>query len=384
VLGLIAGEWLYEHRPTLPEGELSRLKSSLVSATALGSSAQSRPRDVLRLGIGEERSGGRTKPSLLADSMEAVFGAVYLDGGMKAARAVIVPMIERAMDGRAEQLPSDSKTALQEAAQSRGWPLPEYRLVAQEVPTTKSSSPWSAGCTAIASAPLRVRARRWRSSAPPPRRSNACHPPRPAGSGRERVVRPFRRAVARDRGLAGRRARPGAVPGIVARLLPPPAHRRAATRAPAGAEDGLPRGRLAVDCRSNLVHETLGRFLVRAGAARGGRAQRSPVGLAEPRGALGEILVEKKILGSYELFRYLQQNLAHKLLDLFTWKDARSASSPTRRRSPHRSRSRRRSSCSPASCASRRRARSISPSRRSSVGRSRSIRGRTFRSPISG
>ena len=135
VLGLIAGEWLYEHRPTLPEGELSRLKSSLVSAAALGKAARSLGLgDVLRLGIGEERSGGRTKASLLADSMEAVFGAVYLDGGMKAARAVIVPMIERAMDGRAEQPFTDSKTSLQEAAQSRGWPLPEYRLVAQEGP----------------------------------------------------------------------------------------------------------------------------------------------------------------------------------------------------------------------------------------------------------
>ncbi len=135
VLGLIAGEWLYEHRPTLPEGELSRLKSSLVSAAALGTAARSLGLgDILRLGIGEERSGGRSKASLLADSMEAVFGAVYLDGGMKAARTVIVPMIERVMDGPAEQSISDSKTALQEAAQSRGWALPEYRLVAQEGP----------------------------------------------------------------------------------------------------------------------------------------------------------------------------------------------------------------------------------------------------------
>jgi len=135
VLGLIAGEWLYEHRPTLPEGELSRLKSSLVSAAALGRTARSLGLgDLLRLGIGEERSGGRTKASLLADSMEAVFGAVYLDGGMKAARAVIVPIIERALDGRTADTAADSKTALQEAAQGRGWQLPEYRLVAQEGP----------------------------------------------------------------------------------------------------------------------------------------------------------------------------------------------------------------------------------------------------------
>ncbi len=81
-------------------------------------------------------------------------------------------------------------------------------------------------------------------------------------------------------------------------------------------EDGVP-----VDCRSNLVHETLGRFLVRAGAlaedAFNGHLSES---LSRGR-PIGEILVEKKVLGSYELFRYLQQNLAHKLLDLFTWKD---------------------------------------------------------------
>lgn len=134
VLGLIAGEWLYEHRPTLPEGELSRLKSSLVSAAALGRIARGLGLgDLLRLGIGEERSGGRNKASLLADSMEAVFGAVYLDGGMKAASAVIVPLIERALEERPSHA-ADSKTALQEAAQSRGWPLPEYRLVAEEGP----------------------------------------------------------------------------------------------------------------------------------------------------------------------------------------------------------------------------------------------------------
>ena len=81
-------------------------------------------------------------------------------------------------------------------------------------------------------------------------------------------------------------------------------------------EDGAP-----VDCRSNLVHETLGRFLVRAGAL-GGDALNSHLSDSLSRGVpIGEILVEKKVLGSYELFRYLQQNLAHKLLDLFTWKD---------------------------------------------------------------
>src|SRR5436190_2769356 len=81
-------------------------------------------------------------------------------------------------------------------------------------------------------------------------------------------------------------------------------------------EDGVP-----VDCRSNLVHETLGRFLVRAGAL-AEDAFNLHLSDSLSRGTpIGEILVQKKVIGSYELFRYLQQNLAHKLLDLFTWKD---------------------------------------------------------------
>src|SRR5262249_14143429 len=78
--------------------------------------------------------GGRDKASLLADSMEAVFGAVYLDGGLKAVEKVIVPILERAFADRPSRAIADSKTALQETAQSRGWPLPEYRVVAEEGP----------------------------------------------------------------------------------------------------------------------------------------------------------------------------------------------------------------------------------------------------------
>src|SRR5215472_8991326 len=73
VLGMVTAEWLYRHHPELPEGELSRLKAQLVSRGSLaGHAAAITLGDLMRLGVGEERSGGRTKPSLLADSLEAV------------------------------------------------------------------------------------------------------------------------------------------------------------------------------------------------------------------------------------------------------------------------------------------------------------------------
>jgi ribonuclease III len=131
VLGLVTAEWLFRNHPDLPEGELSRLKAQLVSRGALARHATAiQLGEALRLGVGEERSGGRDKPSLLADSLEAVFGAVYLDAGLPAAARVIhlmlAPMLEAA-EGRSQLLGADAKTRLQELAQARGWELPEYR-----------------------------------------------------------------------------------------------------------------------------------------------------------------------------------------------------------------------------------------------------------------
>jgi ribonuclease-3 len=131
VLGLVTAEWLYRRHAELPEGELSRLKAQLVSRGALARHAAALDLgDELRLGIGEERSGGKAKASLLADSMEAVFGAVYLDAGLAAAAKVIDRMLTPLMDAgeaRSQLLEADAKTRLQEIAQGRGWELPEYR-----------------------------------------------------------------------------------------------------------------------------------------------------------------------------------------------------------------------------------------------------------------
>ena len=144
VLGAVAVEWLYARYLELPEGELSKLKSFLVARPALARHA----REVglgeeLHLGVGEERSGGRAKDSLLADALEAVFGGIFLDGGFAAARAAIRPLLVRAMAERAAEVAGaagaaaayfDAKTHLQEVAQARGWDLPRYRLAAESGP----------------------------------------------------------------------------------------------------------------------------------------------------------------------------------------------------------------------------------------------------------
>ncbi|HEX3528875.1 MAG TPA: ribonuclease III [Thermoanaerobaculia bacterium] len=129
VLGMVTADWLYQRHPELPEGELSKLKAQLVSRTSLAQHAERLDLGPsLLIGVGEERSGGRTKPSLLADSMEAVFGAIYLDGGLDDARKVILAMLEQTGEERTQLLHSDSKTQLQEMTQALGWDLPEYRL----------------------------------------------------------------------------------------------------------------------------------------------------------------------------------------------------------------------------------------------------------------
>jgi ribonuclease-3 len=135
VLGLVTAQWLYERHPELPEGELSKLKAQLVSRTSLAHHAERLELGPeLRIGVGEERSGGRTKASLLADSMEALFGAIYLDAGLEEAREAILAMLEETGDERTQLLHSDSKTQLQEMTQALGWDLPDYRLISAEGP----------------------------------------------------------------------------------------------------------------------------------------------------------------------------------------------------------------------------------------------------------
>ncbi len=135
VLGMVASRWLYDRYPLEPEGLLARRKSFLVSAPVLarfGGSLGLGP--ALRLGVGEARSGGSTKASILADAVEAIFGAVYLDGGLEAAREIIEPFLTDAVEERSSVFHTDPKTRLQEHVQGLGWALPCYRVVSESGP----------------------------------------------------------------------------------------------------------------------------------------------------------------------------------------------------------------------------------------------------------
>jgi ribonuclease-3 len=137
VLGLVTTEELFSRFPQFREGELSKLRAHLVSEKHLISVAQQLELgSYLRLGRGEEKSGGRKKTALLVDALEAVLGAVYLDGGMECARSfvlqrIITPELER----NGSSLPvTDYKSALQEKLQGYGRPQPTYVLVKEHGP----------------------------------------------------------------------------------------------------------------------------------------------------------------------------------------------------------------------------------------------------------
>lgn len=132
VLGFVIGDLLFRQFPELDEGALSKMKAYLVSAPSLAAKArQFGMGEVILLGVGEEKTGGRKKDSLLANLFEAMIAAVYLDGSIDSARE----LIERAFldDIRAideqDLLFHDYKTALQELAQGKGLSLPEYTVV---------------------------------------------------------------------------------------------------------------------------------------------------------------------------------------------------------------------------------------------------------------
>lgn len=138
ILGFLASDLLLSRRPDLPEGQLSKLKSHLVSASRLYAVAQSLDLGAyLMLGKGEELSGGRSKRGLLANAVEAILAALYLDSGLETCRRFVVCCIIGELDlGELERAPVtvDAKSALQEYAQARGLPTPRYAIVREDGP----------------------------------------------------------------------------------------------------------------------------------------------------------------------------------------------------------------------------------------------------------
>ena len=132
VLNLAVSDLLYVRLGSLPEGDLSRVRANLVKQETLHQLAVGLGLpDVMRLGEGEVRSGGQKRPSILADTLEALIGAVYLDAGFVAAQALVQRLFEAVeINPTMEAIGKDPKTELQEWLQGRKMKLPQYKVVA--------------------------------------------------------------------------------------------------------------------------------------------------------------------------------------------------------------------------------------------------------------
>jgi len=140
VLGLITSEELFRRLPQFREGELSKLRAHLVSEKHLIQAARKLELgEYLFLGRGEEKSGGRNKTALLVDTLEAVLGAIYLDGGLEASRRLVIghiiaPELERLAQNGSSLPRSDYKSTLQEVLQASGGSQASYLLVEEQGP----------------------------------------------------------------------------------------------------------------------------------------------------------------------------------------------------------------------------------------------------------
>jgi ribonuclease-3 len=135
VLGFVIAEELYQRSPHLDEGEMTKLRSSVVRREALARTAKAlRVGDYLYLGRGEEASGGRRKPANLARALEAIIAAVFLDRGLKVARKFILRTTSQGLD---EGVYADYKSRLQELLQARQQPKPSYKVIAARGPAHK-------------------------------------------------------------------------------------------------------------------------------------------------------------------------------------------------------------------------------------------------------
>jgi len=132
ILGFVIADSLYHQFPKLPEGDLTKMRARLVRGSTLADIArQIKLGEFLILGEGELKSGGFDRNSILSDSMEAIFGAVYLDGGFRSAKTMILKQFAQRLVSISPQNLKDNKTKLQEMLQKMDKPLPVYQVITQ-------------------------------------------------------------------------------------------------------------------------------------------------------------------------------------------------------------------------------------------------------------
>lgn len=131
IINLIMAEALFHSQPDAREGQLTRLRALLVRRDTLAAVARELELGIaLKLGGGELKSGGRDRDSILADALEALVGAVYLDSGMESCRALVERLFaEKIAQAQQRRAVKDAKTRLQERLQAKGLPLPSYEVV---------------------------------------------------------------------------------------------------------------------------------------------------------------------------------------------------------------------------------------------------------------
>jgi ribonuclease-3 len=134
ILGFIVAEWLFQRFPGVAEGKLSRMRSAVVRREKLAEVARElNLQQTLILGEGEYKSGGFDRDSILADALEALIGATYLDSGLDEARQLVVRHFETALNSLAPEIGyKDPKSRLQEYLQQRSLPVPNYEIVGVE------------------------------------------------------------------------------------------------------------------------------------------------------------------------------------------------------------------------------------------------------------
>ncbi|HPG95241.1 MAG TPA: ribonuclease III [Dokdonella sp.] len=130
LLNLIVAEYIYEHYPKASEGEMTRLRAALVSGAALAELAREEAvGDLIRLGAGELKTGGFRRESILADTLEALVAAIYLDAGWTVCRQLMRELFASRVAEAEGRVAKDPKTRLQELLQAKGFVLPTYELI---------------------------------------------------------------------------------------------------------------------------------------------------------------------------------------------------------------------------------------------------------------